>query len=282
MNDVRSGDTAGRVAMRPWKIVAAVALAVALLLVGLKLITASQETRPSSQEAADVHSSHDGHDHAARTVTKQVANETAAPKKSKAVPASDARLLSPGVTSERGRSGQTITYRHDFRGGNVNPGLFALLENVEPTHDGFQLKKKSDGTFPASGTIQSSPIPTEISINAFGPHWLQHTPEATGVKFEVASSSDGQSWTEWHPVQVDPHADSPPELQDGTPNPNHGHTFGTLVSRTDNSGTYLRYRITLTTEKPEVSPALERIAITYMDSSDPATRHVLEKEPLKK
>lgn len=185
------------------------------------------------------------------------------------------------VTTERGPSGQTVTFRHDFRGG-VDRQFFAVMDKVEPGDDGFRLAKKPDGRYETVGVLQSAPIPAEKPFQSVGAHWLEQMPEGTGITVDVSTSSDGQHWTEWQHSHTEPGEDHvEPFFPDGRPNPNYGETIGDLDSRTDNYGRYIRYRITMTTEKGEATPLMQRIALTYMDTTAADTTIVPEEEPMK-
>lgn len=198
-------------------------------------------------------------------------------------PRSTLRASEPGMsvpTTERGPSGATVTFRHDFTSGRIDPSMFTKLENVESTAEGFRLAKAADGSHTIVGVLQSVPIPTEIPANAVGVHWRETVPEGTEIKVEVSSSSNGGNWTEWQTVEVDDDSEVSPVFPDGRPNPNFGDTIGTLISRTDNRAAFYRYRVTLSTEQGDKSPTLQRVALTYQDSTDEHSSIQPEKEPV--
>lgn len=186
-----------------------------------------------------------------------------------------------GPTLERGPSGMTRTYRHDFRGSNAPLQYFAKLEGIEATPEGLKLKKSPTGRYEPVGVVESQPIPTEIPINSVGVHWAQELPESTKVQVETSTSSDGVNWTAWEQVMPDDDSQVEPFFPDGRANPSYGDTIGALQFRSDNRGTFVRYRMTMTTHNPEATPVLGRVALTYMDSSDPGTNHQPQQEPVK-
>jgi len=146
----------------------------------------------------------------------------------------------------------------------------AELEGVVLNENGLQL----DPTFmagegPHMGIFTSPPAEPEFLVNAAGPQWKENLPQGTTLQIEFSFSLDQQNWTEWYPVEVDPHSDPAQFYPDGRPNPNFGFTIGTLVI--PGTGTerysYYRYRAILSSEINGASPTLTDLRLTYMDST---------------
>lgn len=271
---------------RPFGLFAiAAAVVVCLVLAGLWRL----RRQVRSQERATPERIQAGESHGARktrisSLSSQPASLPGEAPTSRSAAAATRRDSKPamGPMLERGPSGMTRTYRHDFRGANAPPEFFAKTDNVEAGVEGFRLKKTPEGKYPAQGVVESQPIPTEIPINAVGVHWAQELPEQTSMKVESSTSSDGVSWTTWEQVMLDDDSnEQEPFFPDGRPNPNFGDKIGALQFRSDNQGTFVRYRVTLGSDNPEATPVLGRVALTYMDSSDPGTNMRPENEPLK-
>lgn len=173
-------------------------------------------------------------------------------------------------TMETAPGGYTRTFRHDFRIAAARED-FSRVENALIGRDGIRLASSTGGSFVSEGVIVSKPIPAGQTLNAVGAHWSAETPEGTELKIEVSTSPDGETWSEWETSHPDPHGEPAPTMPDGRPNPNFGQTIGTLVSRNNNNARFLRYRATLSTRDPKVTPVLQQVALSFMDTTRPAS-----------
>ncbi|MFH0792738.1 MAG: hypothetical protein V2A74_01755 [bacterium] len=146
------------------------------------------------------------------------------------------------------------------------------LDGVVLTDKGLQLDPQFDpGEGPRIGTYTSPPLEPEFLVNAAGPQWKEEIPKETTLQIELSFSLEGQNWTQWYRVEVDPHGAPEQYYPDGRPNPNFGYVIGNLII--PGTGTerfaYYRYRLILSSGQSSVSPTLTNLRLTYMDSTAP-------------
>lgn len=147
------------------------------------------------------------------------------------------------------------------------------LDNVQLVNDGIILGgAKSEETTATEttfrrGVLESPVITLAHASNAFQPIWRAALPTSdAGIQLELAMSPDGENWSKWFSIQ--PSGDDiSPTYPDGTPNPNYGAVSGTVVCDGVRLYPFMRYRVTLSSTGEEISPVLEELKVTYLDST---------------
>lgn len=92
--------------------------------------------------------------------------------------------------------------------------------------------------FNASGTFTSSVLDAGAAVAWGEATWTADLPAGTSILIETSSSIDGENWSGWSVA-----------------------TDGGLVASP--AGRYLRYRATLTTSDPTVTPTLRSIRLAW-------------------
>jgi len=152
--------------------------------------------------------------------------------------------------------------RLDFNSHAVLPGE---IDQLALSSDGLVLPQLLAGE--AEGTYESGVIKSPIAFTAVGPHWIAETPEGTSFRLELSTSPDGEEWSPYHAVYVDPHLTPTEFFGDGSPNPNYGHTMGGLRFRSRGDGQFVRYRAVLARGAGvSETPILRHLTLTFIDS----------------
>ncbi len=129
------------------------------------------------------------------------------------------------------------------------------------TSDGVQMVDHGDGAlslamqdeaYRPAGVYTSTVKVADFPFNAIGIQWHAQLPPATDLHVLARAGTDGQDWLPWQElIHVE---------QEG----NHFYVFAPLIVE---SGTYLQYRLELSTGRPSATPRLDDITLTYIDSS---------------
>ena len=164
---------------------------------------------------------------------------------------------------------ETLVAHHsdDLRQGD-REGAESL--SVAFTEDGLTLEKTPAG-YSARGTYLSPPTDASIPFNAVAVHWLEASGGDDTVRIHISILGDGGDWTPWMPVIRDEDDETiGATLPDGRPNPFAGEVASTLIFRypaREGFGVGFRYRIELLSADGVVTPLLERITVTFIDST---------------
>lgn len=136
----------------------------------------------------------------------------------------------------------------------------------EPTVEKLELAKDTSNRYEPKRVFTSEAIPIasdKIQIfNAIAAHWQAAMPAKTSTKIEI-STSDGLTWGTWQKFETDEILSGPRD--DGETNLDDQSHFSNLIF-TNNAGQF-KYRITLTSSNPAVTPSLDEIIFTYIDST---------------
>jgi hypothetical protein len=125
-------------------------------------------------------------------------------------------------------------------------------ENVVLLRDGGLSLVRQDGIgYGREGTYTSPVWRAPASFNAVASRWDLDVPPETSVTLEIRTSEDGRNWTSWREIVPDPD-----EREEGS--------YGRMV--TGLSARHLQYRVRLETRDPEVTPVLNEVALTHIDT----------------
>ena len=145
-----------------------------------------------------------------------------------------------------------------------SPGAFDSATAAEPYvifdgetywlyYSGYDGDKYRIGLATASpvyepgGVLTSTPVDGERRTYWGELAWTCRLPEGTGIRLEVATSDDGETWSEWR-LAAEGSAD--------------GENSASLLDLGLPASRYFRYRATLTTADPTRSPVLEGVTVT--------------------
>jgi len=113
----------------------------------------------------------------------------------------------------------------------------------------------------ATGTGEGSYVSaihaTEFAFNAIGSHWTADLPADSSLSVEVRASDDGLAWSAWIPVEPV-----------GNRSGNGFLDAGEVVFA---QGRYLQCRVTLRRGASGAAPTVDRLALTYIDTSQGPT-----------
>ncbi len=136
-----------------------------------------------------------------------------------------------------------------------------LADFAEGTFDNLQLLDYGDGalslaikeeTYPSLGAYTSIVKLADFDFNAIGVQWRAFLPPDTGLQISVRVSTNGTAWSPWQEV-------AEPEQE--------GDHYYALTPLIVGSERYIQYRLTLTTQQPNLTPHLHDITLTYIDST---------------
>jgi hypothetical protein len=148
-----------------------------------------------------------------------------------------------------------------------------LADFAEGTFDNLQLLDFGNGAlslsieediYPPRGVYTSAVKLADFDFNAVGLQWRAHLPPDTGLQVSIRASTDGIAWLPWQEV-VEPEREG-----------NHFYAFTPLIV---DRGQNIQYRLTLTTQHPNLTPRLEDITLTYIDSTPGPTLKDVESLP---
>ncbi|MCD6360171.1 MAG: N-acetylmuramoyl-L-alanine amidase [Armatimonadetes bacterium] len=120
----------------------------------------------------------------------------------------------------------------------------------------FKLPLNPDGTYQERKVYSSEILKTEFVFNAVGVEWKETSPPKTKANIFLRNF-DGKEWSGW--IKVEP-AEEMGEFE-GLGN---GHYFSDLIFT--NNGQCVQYKINLETRDPKITPTIQKIKITYIDS----------------
>ena len=128
----------------------------------------------------------------------------------------------------------------------------ASLQKTEK-RDKLTLSKKSSGVYQKEYVYISRVISPKITFNAVGPHWIGSFPQGTRMDLEIRIKDNKGKWTEWRKVE---------KSEVGKP---ENENFGRLIFV--ESGKSIQYKVKLETSDLKVSPSLENLKFTFIDST---------------
>lgn len=148
----------------------------------------------------------------------------------------------PARASQTRSASCTQTSALDFRSGQLS-GLV-----IEGAGDDARLSLEAGAR---SGSYLSPAKKTDFPFNAIGARWKVSLSRGSSLALEVRSSAEGQTWSEWFPIDV---VDQFAGLD------------ATVSELIVTSGSYLQYRATLRRDSTTLQPSLDTVTLTYIDS----------------
>ena len=166
-------------------------------------------------------------------------------------------LLAPGFSTQvppaETIGGDLVVSGADF--GSRGEFLNTALTNAGPETAAVSLSGDSSrGSF--TSTVQEA----DIEFSALGLHWLADTPGGSTLAASVRFSSDGDSWGEWIPIQVE--EDVGPDNIDETRSA--GESIGQLAFA--DHGRYFQYRFDFQGGSSGATPSLSRLTASFIDA----------------
>jgi hypothetical protein len=141
----------------------------------------------------------------------------------------------------------------DFETGQLECVGLATEEDGE-----IALAQEQEAEACTAGVFTSRAQGTSVLFNVVGVAWIVDKPMGTTFQAEIRTSSDGKTWRDW--MEVVPDEDGP-----GEEPLTHSNLLEVSPSR------YLQYRVHLGTFEAGVSPALEEIVLTMMNTREGPT-----------
>lgn len=137
---------------------------------------------------------------------------------------------------------------------------------------GFRLMDDPAGGFRRTGTLTSDALRYGSGFNRVVPSWNADCPTGTWIRVELQTSAGDNVWTPWYEIATW----GDPALVDKMPRDKKMKKDAAAWVNEDTlevnkPATRLRYRVTLHTERPEVSPLVSLVAVAVADSSRPVT-----------
>jgi uncharacterized lipoprotein YddW (UPF0748 family) len=129
-------------------------------------------------------------------------------------------------------------------------GTLSNLTILEEGGGALALAWNGEGYVP-TGLYTSTTRQTGILFNAVGVQWHAQLPEDTDLRVSVRVSADSTTWSPWAEV-VEPQRDG-------------SHYYAPMPVMVEASR-YLQYRLQFSTVEPRVTPCLEDITLTFIDS----------------
>lgn len=129
-------------------------------------------------------------------------------------------------------------------------GTLSNLRVLEEGGGALALASDPQG-YASSGLYTSTVRPTDILFNAVGVQWHAEVPEDTDLSVAVRVSADATAWSLWEEV-VEPQRDGP-------------HFYAPMPMMVEASR-YLQYRLEFSTGQPTLTPRLDDITLTFIDS----------------
>jgi hypothetical protein len=120
------------------------------------------------------------------------------------------------------------------------------------------LAEQEPGQYCPNGVFTSRVREMSFVFNVLGAAWSVEKPMGTNSQLELRVSSDGQQWSEWQMVTQDEDAPAGEALVQGN-----------LTEVTPSR--YVQYRLTLGTFDSSVSPVLNEVVLTAMDTTQGPT-----------
>lgn len=117
----------------------------------------------------------------------------------------------------------------------------------------ISLAQSPEGGYLDQGTYLSTVHRTSMPFSAMGVEWQGQVPAGTSLLIEARTSSDGSTWSEWMPFQLDDDISHEDE-----------ETVGALLLVPDSG--YLQYRTTLAAFDSDLTPVLESVEIAYINA----------------
>ena len=186
-------------------------------------------------------------------------------------------ILLMGGAAELQAETQVSHYTEDLKAGSFAPGgtlTGALLgpQGLVIAQAGAAVESGGPIRHLSEGTYVSPVLTSDLPFNSIGLHWRASAPEGTGIDLYLSTSPDGVTWSDWILVSGDPETQVEPYFPDGRANPFFGDVVGSLVNRyptRQGYGHYFRYKVILDTSSQTLTPVLDRVTATLIDSTCP-------------
>ena len=130
--------------------------------------------------------------------------------------------------------------------------------------DGLTLEKPSNNSTYTSPAIQA-PIP----FNAVVPEWVVDLPETADMQLFLRSAKNEGEWGSWQEIHASGDWTTPEDKS----------TVGemTVVPASDNTHTYVQYRVNLSRSDQLAEPLLRELKLTFIDSTaGPTVEQMIE------
>ncbi len=137
--------------------------------------------------------------------------------------------------------------------------------------EGFRLLDDPAGGFRRDGSFTSEALRYNSGFNRAVPSWNADCPTGTWVRIELQANVDGgEAWTPWYeiatwgdPILVNKQPRDAKIKKDAAARVNED------TLELEKPATRLRYRVTLHTERPEVTPVVTLVSMAVADSNRP-------------
>ncbi|MGB9299110.1 MAG: N-acetylmuramoyl-L-alanine amidase, partial [Anaerolineae bacterium] len=129
-------------------------------------------------------------------------------------------------------------------------GALSNLRVLEEGGGALALASDAQG-YASSGLYTSTVRPTDILFNAVGVQWHAEVPEGTDLRVAVRVGSDGTTWSPWEEV-VEPQRDG-------------SRLYAPMPVMVEDSR-YLQYRLEFSSGQPALTPRLDDVTLTFIDS----------------
>ncbi len=118
--------------------------------------------------------------------------------------------------------------------------------------DGALALAAGDQGYASHGVYTSTTHQTHIVFNAVGVQWHAEIPQAAQLRVTVRATSDGSTWSPWQEV-VEPQRD--------------GTRFYAPLPIVVQGGRHLQYQVELTSDQASLTPRLDDLTFTLIDST---------------
>lgn len=133
---------------------------------------------------------------------------------------------------------------------------------------GFRLVDDGPDGYRKEGTIVSEPLHYGFGFDYVVPSWNADCPKGTWIRVELqARLEDSDAWTSWYEIATwgDPDTVRRIAADAATRKDAHGRVNEDILELKSPS-TRLRYRVTLHTERPEVTPVVTLLAVAALNT----------------
>jgi hypothetical protein len=167
---------------------------------------------------------------------------------------------SAGQNMSEGLAPRSISFQHD----SLSDFERADLQNVaySKEKDGFQITLKDSSTYLDSGTLTSPVITAQFPFNNLVLSWDANVPKGTNIVVET-QVKESTSWSLWYEMANFSVYDKDDKYE------RKSGSAGRVVEdelRLKTPLKQFRYRITLHTKSPALTPTLRLVGICYADT----------------
>lgn len=134
---------------------------------------------------------------------------------------------------------------------------------------GFRLQDDPAGGFRREGAVISEPLRYGFGFNRVVPSWNADCPTGTWIRVELQTSADGgDTWTAWYEIATWGDRALTDKVSAATKHKRDAAaTVNEDILELKQNANRLRYRVTLHTERPEVTPVVSLVALAVVDSN---------------